>query len=54
MTCEACGEEVLRSDMVGDGDDRVLRQHLRVLHPKTPRPDTFTELLRYYVVTATV
>ncbi len=53
MTCEACDAEVLVSEVVGDGDERVLRQHVTVLHPKLPRPDTFTELLRYFVVTAT-
>ncbi len=53
ITCDACGEDVLVSDVVADGDERALRQHLAVLHPKLSRPDTLTELLRYFVVTAT-
>ncbi len=40
------------SEVVRDGDERALRQHLAVLHPKLPQPDTLTELLRYFVVTA--
>ena len=45
VTCAQCREEVLEADLIGDGEECALRDHLLAVHPKTAQPETRSVLL---------
>ena len=49
MTCAQCREEVLEADLIGDGEECALRDHLLAVHAKTAQPETRSVLLRHFV-----
>ena len=50
VTCAYCHEDVLEADLLGDEEERALRDHLLAVQPKTARPATLGGLLQHFVV----
>jgi len=50
-TCAQCREEVLEADLIGDEEERALRDHPLAVHPNTIQPETLDVLFRHFVVT---
>ena len=50
VTCAQCRQEVLEADLLGDEEERALRDHLLAVHPQTLQPETRCVLLKHFVV----